>query len=96
MELVRRLLADEANVVFATCRDPVQARSLQDVVKPAFGRGHIIQLDVGKDESIDASAREVTKLLDGKGLNYLLNNAGIVVRIPHTSARDTLMGNRCR
>ena len=70
-------------MVFATCRDPAKAKSLQEVVKPAFGRGHIIQLDVGRDESIDASAREVTKLLDGKGLNYLLNNAGIVVRIPH-------------
>jgi NAD(P)-dependent dehydrogenase (short-subunit alcohol dehydrogenase family) len=78
------LLADEANVVFATCRDPAKAKSLQEVVKAAaFGRGHIVPLDVNKDESIDASAKEVTKVLDGKGLNYLLNNAGIVVRIPH-------------
>lgn len=71
-------------MVFATCRDPARAKSLQEVVKPAFGRGHIIQLDVSKDESIEAAAKEVTKVLDGKGLNYLLNNAGIVVRIPHT------------
>jgi len=83
LELVRHLLADEANVVLATCRDPAKAKLLQEVVKPALGRGHIVPLDVDKDESIDACTKEVTKVLEGKGLNYLLNNAGIVVRITH-------------
>lgn len=83
LELVRQLLADEANVVFATCRNPATANLLQDVIKPASGRGHIVPLDVDKDDSIDAAAKEITKVLNGSGLNYLLNNAGIMVRILH-------------
>lgn len=75
------MLADEANVVFATCRNPANAKSLQEVVKPATGRAHIVPLDIGDDESIDAAAKVVTKVVGGQGLNYLLNNAGIMVHI---------------
>ena len=76
------MLVDEANVVFATCRNPAKATSLQEVIKPAPGRAHLVPLDVNTDESIDAAAKQVTKVLDGVGLNYLLNNAGIMVYIP--------------
>jgi len=78
------LLVDEANVVFTTCRNPAKATSLQEVIKPAPGRAHLVPLDVNTDESIDAAAKEVAKVLDGVGLNYLLNNAGIMVYIPNS------------
>lgn len=70
-------------MVIATCRNPTKANLLQDAIKPASGRGHIVPLDVDKDDSIDAAAKEITRVLDGGGLNYLLNNAGIMVRILH-------------
>ena len=51
------------------------------MVKSVTGRAHIVPLDVSKDESVEAAAEVVTKVVDGRGLNYLLNNAGIMVRI---------------
>lgn len=71
-------------MVFTTCRNPAKATSLQEVIKPAPGRAHLVPLDVNTDESIDAAAKEVAKVLDGVGLNYLLNNAGIMVYIPNS------------
>ena len=92
------MLAEEANVVIATCRNPANAKSLQEVVKPVSGRAHIVPLDVNKDESIGAAAKVVTQVVGGRGLNYVLNNAGIMVRILlqlHIICWSVLMHSSC-
>lgn len=49
---------------------------------PAARRVHVLPLDVADPASIDEALREVARLLEGRGLNGLVNNAGIVVACP--------------
>ncbi|EJU04285.1 NADP-binding protein [Dacryopinax primogenitus] len=72
-EFVRQLVEDPANTVFATCRTPEKAEKLH-ALKPK-GKLHILQLDQEDKTSVDKAAKEVEKLLEGKGLDYLLNSA---------------------
>ncbi|KZO98934.1 NAD(P)-binding protein [Calocera viscosa TUFC12733] len=72
-EFVRQLVEDPTTIVFATCRTPAKAEKLH-ALKPK-GKLHIVQLDQEDKASVDAAAKEVEKLLEGKGLDYLLNSA---------------------
>lgn len=78
MQFVRQLIEDPANIVIASCRSPESAIDLNGLVDTAKGELHIVKLDVATEESIEAAAIEVDKILNGKGLDYLLNNAGVV------------------
>lgn len=42
------------------------------------GRLHIVRLDVTNQESIKAGTTEVLRILDGRGLDYVINNAAVV------------------
>jgi NAD(P)-dependent dehydrogenase (short-subunit alcohol dehydrogenase family) len=70
--------------VFATVRKDSDAEALK-----AEAHGHLetIHLDVADPVSIAAAAREVKKRLEQRGLDALLNNAGIGITAPveHTS-----------
>ncbi|KAJ6622651.1 NAD-P-binding protein [Mycena sp. CBHHK59/15] len=72
--LVKQLLADPANTVFATCRAPEAASALRALE----GKLHIIKLDVGDAASIAESVAPMQATLGAQGLDYLINNAGRV------------------
>lgn len=64
-------LAEQGHFVFATARNPAKVPPrLQDL-----DNVHILQLDVTDEASITAAATAVTK--HGKGLDVLVNNAGL-------------------
>ncbi|KAJ7306414.1 hypothetical protein JRQ81_009762 [Phrynocephalus forsythii] len=76
--LVRGLLATSPppDLVLATCRDPEKAQELQQLQKQ-YSNIRVLQLDVVSEKSIKAVLKEVEDLVGEKGLNCLINNAGI-------------------
>ncbi|EGO04106.1 hypothetical protein SERLA73DRAFT_175866 [Serpula lacrymans var. lacrymans S7.3] len=79
LEMTKQLLTSPTTTVFATCRSPATATGLHALKSSAGVKGtlHIVQLDVADAASIESGAKEVLKLLNGKGLDYVFNNAGI-------------------
>jgi NAD(P)-dependent dehydrogenase (short-subunit alcohol dehydrogenase family) len=75
LELVRQYLQRRDTQVFATCRNPQSATTLNQLVNTNRDRAHVIQLDVADQSSIEASVRAVSAQVDG--LDVLINNAGI-------------------
>lgn len=78
---VRTLAKDPNNVIIATCRNPASAHALNAIVKEnQAGEVYVIRLDVEDENSIKEAAVEAGRILTAKGLglDYLLNNAGIV------------------
>lgn len=65
--------------VFATCRCPEKAEELQKL-KQDHSNLHILQLDVTDYDRHKEIAQEVKDKVGDKGLNVLLNNAGILER----------------
>ncbi|GMT23657.1 hypothetical protein PFISCL1PPCAC_14954, partial [Pristionchus fissidentatus] len=63
--------------VFATAREPEKAEDLLSISDP---RLHIIKMDVQSDESIISAEKEVSSILNGLGLNLLINNSGVATR----------------
>ena len=80
--LARQLSASTSNLVIATCRNPSSATELLSLQADGRAQGrdslHIVQLDVGDEASIRASVAAVERVLGGRGLDVLYNNAGIV------------------
>jgi len=88
LEYVRQLSRSQDNIVFATCRSPETARSLQEIVEEAksasgpgkdgntLGTVHIIKMDITQEESVRTAAGEVKALLgEERGLDCVVNNA---------------------
>ena len=79
-------LKEEDNFVIATARD-VSAKSLQELTaKYPKTRLALVELNVTDVASIKKAAEEVATLLPN-GLDYLINNAGIMPQ-PMTSFED--------
>ena len=79
LALVSRLAAlpeSEVGTIFATARQDNSAQ-LNEVIKASNGRVQFVQLDVTNQTSIEAAARVVEGKLNGRGLDYLVNNAGV-------------------
>lgn len=76
--LVRELSTDTSNIIIAAVRNPNTASELDATQRSSKATIHIVQLDVGDAESIKVVASKVEGLLDGKRLDYLINNAGYV------------------
>ncbi|KIJ61072.1 hypothetical protein HYDPIDRAFT_138183 [Hydnomerulius pinastri MD-312] len=76
LETTRQLLQSPSNTVFASCRSPSTATDLAALASSP-GTLYIVQLDVADVASIKSGCDEVLKLLDGAGLDYVLNNAAI-------------------
>jgi len=79
-EFVRQLAEESDNTVFATCRNPSGASALQALAKEksTHAKIHIFALDTDDEQSVQGAARETAGLLgDGRGIDYLLNNAAI-------------------
>lgn len=81
LELVRQLLLLETppKHVFATCRSPDKAEDLQKLAE-SNGAVRVLKLDVSEPESFPGVREEVEAVLQGDGLNLLINNAGIIAR----------------
>ncbi|XP_054856503.1 C-factor-like [Eublepharis macularius] len=80
LEMVHQLveMTDPPEHIFATCRNPAgsQGKALRDLADK-HSRIHIIQLEVENQSSVKASVAVVESHLNGKGLNLLINNAGV-------------------
>lgn len=77
LEITRQLLQTPTNTVFATCRSPSTATDLAALASSP-GTLYIVKLDVADEASIKAGTDEVLRLLNGAGLDYVINNAAIV------------------
>uniref|UniRef100_A0AC35THR8 NAD(P)-binding protein n=1 Tax=Rhabditophanes sp. KR3021 TaxID=114890 RepID=A0AC35THR8_9BILA len=76
-ELVKQLSAsDNANHIFATCRNPESSNALSKLAQ-THKNVIIIKLDVTCDKEIDSATKIVTDIVKEQGLNVLINNAGI-------------------
>ena len=87
LEFVRQLLARPGSVV-ATCRNPNAATDLQQLQEQHRHRLHIVQLDTGIEESIQAAAAQVSEI--HSHINLLLNVSG-VLHIPGVMSPETAL-----
>jgi NAD(P)-dependent dehydrogenase (short-subunit alcohol dehydrogenase family) len=81
-EFARQYLADAWHV-YAACRDPDSASELRRLADASGHKLQILALDVTELASVKAAASE----LDGKAIDRLLNNAGVM------GARGQTIGN---
>ncbi|GMT06539.1 hypothetical protein PENTCL1PPCAC_28713 [Pristionchus entomophagus] len=73
--LVRELLNDPSvATVIATVRDIDAAKDLTSIEN---SRLHVITCEVTDEKSVEAAVEKVAEIVDGKGLDVLINNAGI-------------------
>ncbi len=75
-------LASSSNVstIFATARK--ESPALKELIQKSNGRVVSIALETTSQESIKQAVTEVEKALGGKGLDVLINNAGIMDYTP--------------
>jgi NAD(P)-dependent dehydrogenase (short-subunit alcohol dehydrogenase family) len=86
-EFARQYLKAES-VVFATCRDPQQADSLQALHATYPNHLHLIPLEAGDEAAIHAAYRTVRQHTDH--LDILVNNAGMGYGAKETRHLDQL------
>lgn len=77
LEFVQDLLRSPSNIVIATARNPSQASSLQGLQSKSPQQLHVLQLDVTDESQIRQFVKDATRVLGDRGLDYLLNNAGV-------------------
>ncbi|KAI0632799.1 NAD-P-binding protein [Trametes polyzona] len=76
-ETVRQLLESPNNLVIAACRTPEKASALHALKDSAKGTLYLVPLDVSDWDSIRAVPKAIEPILGDRGLDYLINNAGI-------------------
>ena len=77
LEFTRRLL-DRGDHVLAACREPGHATTLNALAGEHPGRLHVLPLDVAEARSRAAFAGELPLVLEGRRIDLLLNNAGVL------------------
>ncbi|EXJ75459.1 uncharacterized protein A1O5_02155 [Cladophialophora psammophila CBS 110553] len=80
LELVNqlsRMPSNQVSIVIAASRSQPTA-ALQEVVDRSHGRVIPITVTITDRSSIDMAVREVSSRLEGKGLDVLINNAGVM------------------
>ncbi|XP_056310167.1 C-factor-like [Danio aesculapii] len=80
LEMVKQLLEAPCSKVFAGCLDidGPNSEALMELAKKHPGVITLEHLDVSDPSSIKESAKKVGSLLGEKGLNLLVNNAGVL------------------
>ena len=81
LEIVKQLLSlpNPPESIFATCRSLESASELNSLSQ-GNNHLHLVQLDVNDFEGFNQVVSEVERKLEGRGLDLLLNNAGIMDR----------------
>ena len=69
------LPASDVSKVFAIARETAPA--LDELAKKSSGRVIVVELDATNETSINKAAAEIEVDLAGKGLDVLINNAGV-------------------
>jgi NAD(P)-dependent dehydrogenase (short-subunit alcohol dehydrogenase family) len=64
------------STIFATARS--ESAALKEVIAKSSGQAVFIPLETTNEASIKNAVSEVEKVLAGKGLDVLINNAGIM------------------
>ncbi|XP_045164533.2 C-factor-like [Mercenaria mercenaria] len=81
LEFVKQFLrlAKPPKFLFACCRNPGAATDLNTIAEsnPSV---NVVELDVTKQETIEKAKSHVASIVEGEGLNLLINNSGIVNR----------------
>jgi len=94
LEMVKQILrlGTAPEILIAACRNPSSCQDLQSLAQdnPSL---KLVKLDVEKDDEIAAAVEEAKVLVGDRGLNLLINNAGLNVKngsdLRHTT-RDSL------
>ena len=73
-------MSTPSNIVITTARKPDQSAILQDLHTKLPQQLHILQLDVTDEASVQQCAKDTESILGDRGLDYLLNNAGVGFR----------------
>jgi len=82
LELVNQFLtlpASEIGTIFATARASEPSAELSKAIDSSNGRVHFVSLDVTSEPSVTHAAQEIGQNLGAKGLDILINNAGITL-----------------
>ena len=64
-----------AGIIFAAAR--TQTSGLEDLIAKSSGRVVYIEMDTTNPASVEMAVETSRKYLGGKGLDYLVNNAGL-------------------
>jgi len=78
LALAKRLASlpnGQVGTIFATARQD-NSPQLKELIGQSSGRVEFVNLDVTSQTSVQEASRLVEKKLQGKGLDYLINNAG--------------------
>lgn len=73
--------SSEVSKVFAAAR--MQSDDLKKVIEGSNGRVQFVPIEVTSPQSIEEAAQTAEKSLNGQGLDYLINNAGIMNTTPN-------------
>ena len=66
----------EVGTIIATARQDNPVR-LKEIVSASSGRVQMVKLDITNESSVKEAVLAVEHQLQGKGLDYLVNNAGV-------------------
>lgn len=83
LEFVRQIASNPDNTIIATSRS--SSSDLTDVKAVSNSNTHFLTCDTGDVASIKSFAAEAGKVLGGKKIDYLLNNAGVNKEAEQTS-----------
>lgn len=85
LALVSRLAslpAAQVGKIIATARQD-NSPQLKEIVNASSGRVELVKMDVANKSSIQEAVKLVEEKLQGKGLDYLINNAGLIDWVPN-------------
>jgi len=91
LELVKRLALETESTVIACSRS--MSEELEELVKsPSV---HHVSMDITSQESVDEAHEKILSILGDKGINLLVNNAGMAIKTmsPLTTSTEDISKN---